>query len=55
MPAYIIAQINVTNAEGYEEYKPLAAASVAQYGGQYIVRGGEARRWRVITHPVGWQ
>ncbi len=42
MPAYVIVQINVTNAEGYEDYKPLAAASVAQYGGRYLVRGGES-------------
>jgi len=40
MKAYVVANIDVTNPEGYEEYKGAAAASIAQYGGRYIVRGG---------------
>lgn len=40
MKAYVIANVDVTNAEGYEEYKGEAAASIAQYGGRYLVRGG---------------
>lgn len=40
MPAYVIVDIEVTNPEEYEEYKRLAEASVAAYGGRYIVRGG---------------
>ena len=38
MPAYIM----VIDAEQYEEYKRLAQAAVAQYGGRYLVRGGES-------------
>ena len=40
MPAYIIVEIDVTDPVGYEEYKKRAGATVAQYGGKYIVRGG---------------
>jgi uncharacterized protein (DUF1330 family) len=40
MSAYVIALIDVTNPAGYEEYKPLAAAAVEQFGGRYIARGG---------------
>jgi uncharacterized protein (DUF1330 family) len=40
MPAYIIVEIEVTDPVGYEEYKKQAAATVQQYGGKYIVRGG---------------
>ena len=40
MPAYIIVEIEITDSVGYEEYKKQAAATVAQYGGKYIVRGG---------------
>jgi len=40
MPAYIIVEIEVTDPVGYEEYKKQAAATVKQYGGKYIVRGG---------------
>lgn len=40
MPAYIIVEIEVTDPVGYEEYKRQAAATVEQYSGKYIVRGG---------------
>lgn len=40
MPAYIIVEIEITDSVGYEEYKRQAAATVKQYGGKYIVRGG---------------
>lgn len=44
MPAYVIADIQVTDPVRYEEYKRLAAASIAKYGGKYIARGGKASR-----------
>lgn len=40
MPAYVIYQAEVLDPERYEEYKILAAASVAAAGGRYLVRGG---------------
>jgi uncharacterized protein (DUF1330 family) len=40
MPAYIIAEIQVTDPTAYEGYRPLAAASIARFGGRYAVRGG---------------
>jgi len=40
MPAYIIAEIQVTDPTAYEGYRPLAAASVARYDGRFAVRGG---------------
>jgi uncharacterized protein (DUF1330 family) len=42
MTAYIILDIEVTDPVRYAEYKELAAPTVAQYGGKYIVRGGKA-------------
>jgi len=42
MPAYIIGEIEVTNAEGYESYRSQVGAITEKYGGSYIVRGGEA-------------
>jgi hypothetical protein len=30
MPAYILAEIQVTDAAAYEPYRPLAAASIAR-------------------------
>jgi len=43
MPAYIIVEIEITDPVGYEEYKKQAAATVEQYGGKYIVRGGACK------------
>jgi uncharacterized protein (DUF1330 family) len=41
MPAYIIVEIEILDAVGYEEYKKLAGATVEKYDGKYIVRGGK--------------
>lgn len=44
MSAYVIANIEVTNAERYPEYVKLAGSTPARYGGRYLVRGG----WAVV-------
>lgn len=41
MAAYVIAQINVTDAETYEDYRALVPATLAAYGGEFMVRGGD--------------
>ena len=41
MSAYVLVDIEVTDPVGYEEYKKLAPATIAQYGGKYIARGGK--------------
>ena len=40
MAAYFIAQIEITDPAGFEEYRRLVAPLVAKYGGKYVVRGG---------------
>jgi uncharacterized protein (DUF1330 family) len=40
MPAYIIAQVNVTDPQKYQEYAKLAGPAGAKYGGKFLVRGG---------------
>ena len=40
MPAYLIAQINVTDPKQYENYKAIAPAAVRKFGGRYLTRGG---------------
>ena len=40
MSAFVIAEIAISDPDGYEKYKPLAAASVEAHGGTYRVRGG---------------
>ena len=41
MPTYIIAEIQVTDPAAYDGYRPLAAASIARFGGRFAVRGGK--------------
>lgn len=40
MAAYLVVDIDVTNPTQFEEYKKLAPAAIAKYGGRYIIRGG---------------
>ena len=42
MTAYVIGDVEITNPEGYEEYRPHVPATVEKYGGKYLVRGGAA-------------
>lgn len=40
MKAYIIAEIDVTDPAGFEDYRSAVAPMIAAYGGRYLVRGG---------------
>jgi len=40
MPAYVILDIDVTDAKTYAKYKELGPPAVAAHGGRYLVRGG---------------
>ena len=40
MPAYVIVDIEVKDPERYEVYRAKAPATIAQFGGRYLVRGG---------------
>jgi uncharacterized protein (DUF1330 family) len=40
MPAYVVVEIAIRDAETYERYKQLAPPTIAAYGGRYLVRGG---------------
>jgi uncharacterized protein (DUF1330 family) len=41
MPAgYLIAQIDVSDAAAFEEYRKLVPATIAAFGGEYLIRGG---------------
>ena len=41
MPAYVIADIEVTDPEAYREYAERVPATIASHGGRYLARGGE--------------
>ena len=42
MTAYVISEVEPRDAALFERYRALAPATIARYGGRYIVRGGEA-------------
>ena len=49
MAAYVIAEVEVQDSAVFEEYRKLVPATIAQYGGKYIVRGGATE-----TKEGGW-
>ncbi|HXF47704.1 MAG TPA: DUF1330 domain-containing protein [Burkholderiaceae bacterium] len=50
MPAYVIAEMQISDPERYKQYMAEAPAAVAAFGGEYLVRGG---RHEVLEG--GWQ
>jgi uncharacterized protein (DUF1330 family) len=42
MAAYIVVEVEVRDAERYEDYKRMVPLTLTPYGGRFIVRGGEA-------------
>ncbi len=50
MPAYFIVDLEVTDPAGFDEYRQLVPATIQQYGGRYLVRGGA-----VETLEGDWQ
>jgi uncharacterized protein (DUF1330 family) len=41
MAAYVISDVEMVDPELFEKYRALAPATIAQYGGRYLVRGGK--------------
>jgi uncharacterized protein (DUF1330 family) len=40
MPAYVVVQVSVRDADTYARYRDLAPPSISAYGGRYLARGG---------------
>lgn len=39
MPAYVLAHIDVTDPENYQDYIRMSPESIVQYGGRFLARG----------------
>ena len=50
MAAYVIADLTITDPQGFETYRQIVPATIAKYGGKYMVRGGS-----VETLEGEWQ
>ena len=44
MPAYVIADVEVTDPTKFQEYSNQVPSTVEKYGGKYLVRGGDTER-----------
>jgi uncharacterized protein (DUF1330 family) len=42
MAAYLIADVDITDADAFEDYRREVPATEARYGGRYLGRGGAA-------------
>jgi len=56
MPAYLVVEIEVTDKEGYERYRPAAQAALAKLGsgGRIIIRGGAVGPDTTESVEGGW-
>ena len=62
MTAYVISEVEALDDHLIETYRVMAQATIDQYGGRYIVRGGEveliegerdpARRFVIVEFPT---
>jgi uncharacterized protein (DUF1330 family) len=50
MAAYVIGDVEVTEPAAFQEYRNRVGATVEQYGGRFVVRGG-----RVNPKEGDWQ
>ena len=41
MAAYIVVEVDVKDAERYADYRTMVPASLAVYGGKFLIRGGQ--------------
>jgi uncharacterized protein (DUF1330 family) len=51
MAAYVIADIEVIDSAGFAEYQQKVPATIAQYGGRYLVRGGAVETLEGVWSP----
>ena len=40
MPAYFVVELEITNLAAMEPYRAAVPATIAQYGGRFLTRGG---------------
>lgn len=40
MRGYILAEVEITNPEGYKAYSAMVAATIEKFGGKFLSRGG---------------
>ena len=51
MAAYVIADLTITDLEGFHAYQQRVGATLAPYGGMFLVRGGAHETMEGDWHP----
>jgi uncharacterized protein (DUF1330 family) len=51
MAAYVLVNIEVLDPAQYAKYREAAPASIAAYGGRYLIRGGAVEALEGFWHP----
>jgi uncharacterized protein (DUF1330 family) len=51
MPGYVVLSVEVLDPERYKEYARMGTPTVSQYGGRYLVRGGQVERQSGTWEP----
>lgn len=51
MAAYVIVELDVTDPAAFEEYRTQVPATIAKFGGRYVVRGGRSQTLEGDWHP----
>ena len=51
MPAYVIAETDISDVQQYEQYRAASPAAVHAGGGRFVVRGGELAVLEGDWHP----
>jgi len=51
MTTYVVVEMTVTDPVAIEEYRKLAGAAIAQYGGRFLARGGRTETFDGDWHP----
>jgi uncharacterized protein (DUF1330 family) len=52
MPAYVIAQVEITDPEGFAPYHNGVPEVIARHGGRYVVRGGNPEALEGTWEPA---
>jgi uncharacterized protein (DUF1330 family) len=51
MPAYVIADVTITDPQGFEAYRQMVPPTIAKYGGKFVVRGGQLEKMEGNWEP----
>ncbi len=52
MTAYIVVEVDVKDPERYADYRAMVPASLEQYGGEFLVRGGAVEKLEGDWQPL---